>query len=282
MTSFFEKIFSCLCTNKPTQYSGKTVVLYYTMGKKFILYFLLCLASVHYLHAQERVTTFGLQVKPIIPIQFFDAGKQEQSVNNIDYIVNPKLGMSFGMVIRKGFTNSLSLETGINFLRRNYDLTINDADSSFSGTSQFRLLTYEIPVLGLVYVRINRQLYMNAAGGISFDIYPTPLFTADTYFTNSIARTSWLQPSLLANVGWEYRTESSGYFYFGASLHRPFQKIYTEYIKYEGESGFRNEKAIFELTGNYITIDFRYFFHEDPEKRKKKTKKEPKVKGASR
>ncbi|MCB0401251.1 MAG: hypothetical protein KDD41_04150 [Flavobacteriales bacterium] len=252
------------------------------MGKKFILYFLLCLASVHYLHAQERVTTFGLQVKPIIPIQFFDAGKQEQSVNNIDYIVNPKLGMSFGMVIRKGFTNSLSLETGINFLRRNYDLTINDADSSFSGTSQFRLLTYEIPVLGLVYVRINRQLYMNAAGGISFDIYPTPLFTADTYFTNSIARTSWLQPSLLANVGWEYRTESSGYFYFGASLHRPFQKIYTEYIKYEGESGFRNEKAIFELTGNYITIDFRYFFHEDPEKRKKKTKKEPKVKGASR
>ena len=244
------------------------------MKTKVLLYSLLLLLVGFNANAQERVTTFGFQLKPIIPIQFFDAGTQEQTVNNIEYINTPKLGMSFGMVIRMGFTKSLSLETGINVLRRNFDLTINDVDSNFSGTSQFRLLNYEIPVQGLVYVRLNRQMYMNVSGGLSFDIYPTPLFTSDTYFANAVNRNNWLQTSLIANVGWEYRTEKSGYFYFGASFHRPFQVIFREFVTYKGEAGNRREETTFDLTGNYITLDFRYFFHEDPEKKGKKQKKE--------
>ncbi len=247
------------------------------MKLKVFLYLALMLFLATASVAQERVTTFGFQLKPILPLQFFDAGKQEQTVNNIEYINTPKMGVSFGMVIRKGFTKSLSLETGINVLRRNFDLTINEPDSAFSGTSQFQLLNYEIPVLGLVYVKLSRQMFMNAAGGVSFDIYPTPLFTSDIYFANAVNRTHWLQPSLLANIGWEYRTESSGYIYFGASFHRPFRKIFTEYVTYKGEQGNRREEATFDLTGNYITLDFRYFFHEDPERKRKKIKK-PKVK----
>ena len=101
---------------------------------------------------------------------------------------------------------------------------------------------------------------MNVAGGISIDIYPTPLFVEDTYFANAINRTNWVQPSLLANLGWEYRTEKSGYIYFGASLHRPFSTIFEEFVTYKGESGERREETTFDLTGNYLTIDIRYFF----------------------
>lgn len=223
--------------------------------------------------AQERVTTFGVQLKPIIPLQFFDDGFQEQSIDGIDYMSDSKLGLSFGMVIRIGLTKSLSLETGINYLRRNYSLNINEPDSGFSSSSKFRLVNYEIPVQGLVYVRINRNMYMNVSGGVSFDLYPTPLFTSDIYYSNAVNRTGWLQPSLIANIGWEYRTESSGYFYFGASFHRPFQSIMTQYVTYYGESGNRFEEAEFDLSGNYITIDLRYFFHEEERERKKKTKK---------
>ena len=104
------------------------------------------------LKAQEKVTTFGVQLKPIVPINFFGAGKLEKSNNNIQYINQPKFGLSFGMVIRKGLTKSLSIETGLNFLKRNFDLTINDTDSSFSGTSNFSIVNYEIPVLLMVYV----------------------------------------------------------------------------------------------------------------------------------
>ena len=75
--------------------------------------------------SQEKVTTFGIQLKPIIPIEFFNAGKQEKLQNNIQYINQPKFGLSFGMVIRKGLTKSLSIETGLNFLKRNHHYPLN-------------------------------------------------------------------------------------------------------------------------------------------------------------
>ena len=33
------------------------------------------------------------------------------------------------------------------------------------------------------------------------------------------------------------------------------------------------DEVTFDLTGNYFTIDLRYFFHEDKQKKKKKKKK---------
>jgi len=209
-----------------------------------------------------------------------NTGEQQFSENNIDFILTPRVGMNFGMAIRKGFTKSLSLETGINFLQRNYDLTITDMDSSFTGTSSFKLVNYELPVLGLVYVRLGKMIYMNVAGGMSFDIYPSELRTGGEYFDNLLLRSEWLNVSLPANVGWEYRTRKSGFIYFGASLHRPFTNIFRELILYEQYG--KKENATFNLSGNYITIDLRYFFHEDKEKKKKKLKKPVKVKKAKK
>ncbi len=224
--------------------------------------------------AQERITTFGVQFKPIIPIDFINSGNQSLEKNNILYQLKPQPGLNFGMVIRKGFTKNISLETGINILRRNYDLSINDLDSSFLGTSNFRIINYEIPVAALVYVRLADNLFMNVSGGFSLDIYPSDLFTYDDYFENAVNRFGWIRTSLIANVGWEFRTKKSGYFYLGASFHRPFSKIMREYIHYRGFN--KSEQATFDLSGNYLTIDFRYFFHEDKVKKKKKTKKEVK------
>ncbi|PCJ25703.1 MAG: hypothetical protein COA97_07440 [Flavobacteriales bacterium] len=244
------------------------------MKIKVVLYIIVLFVFIPKLFSQEKVTTFGIQLKPIIPVNFFGAGKQEQIQNNIQFINQPKFGLSFGMIIRKGLTKSLSIETGLNFLKRNYDLTINDPDSSFSGTSDFSIVNYEIPVLGLVYVQLGRNMFMNVSGGVSLDIYPTPLFVSGIYFTNAINRTYWIQPSLLANIGWEYRTEKSGYIYIGASLHRSFSNIFTEHVHYNGENDNRDEDITFDLTGNYLTIDIRYFFHEEKQKKKKKVKKE--------
>lgn len=240
------------------------------MVKKVLIYTVVFIISFN-TYSQEKLNAFGIQLKPIIPLQLLDAGTQSKTQNNIEYINNPKLGMSFGMVIRMGFTKSLSLETGINMLRRNYDLTINDLDSNFTSNSSFRITNYEIPVLGLVYVQLNRNMFMNVAGGMSFDMYPTPLFTGDENYSNSIGRTSWLQTSLLANVGWEYRTETSGYWYFGASFHRPFKQIMTEIITYKAYG--RNERVGFDLKGNYLTLDLRYFFPAEKREKKEKIKK---------
>ena len=240
---------------------------------RFILYILVSLFFLPNLFSQEKVTTFGVQLKPIIPVDFFNGGTQVKTRNNIEYINQPRFGMSFGMVIRKGMTKNLSLETGLNFLRRNYDLTINDPDSSFSSKSDFSIVNYEIPVLLLVYIRLGRNTFMNVAGGASIDVYPSDLFVGDEYFENTIVKRAWIQPSMLANLGWEYRTEKSGYIYIGASLHRPFANIFTEFVGYKGERGDRLEGEKFDLTGSYFTIDLRYFFHEEKQEKRVKTKK---------
>lgn len=222
--------------------------------------------------SQERVTTFGLQLKPIIPLGFFDTGKQQQTINNIAFTLNPNLGLNFGMVIRKGFTKSLSLETGINFLRRNYDINISDLDSNTSESSSFKLVNYEIPILGLIYVQLGELLYMNVSGGASLDVYPSDLIkSGDNHYTE-LVRNRWLQASLVANIGWEYRTYKDGYFYIGASLHRPFSEAFNQFIVYN-DGGAKKEISFYKLSGNYITIDFRYFFHENKVKKKRKTKK---------
>jgi len=240
---------------------------------KFILYIFIFLVCLPNLFSQEKVTTFGIQLKPIVPVEFFNAGKQEKTTNNIQYINEPKFGMSFGMVIRRGLTKNLSLETGLNFLRRNYDLTINDPDSSYQSISDFSIVNYEIPLLLLVYVQLGRNTFMNVAGGASIDVYPSDLFVGGENFSNTIIKRGWIQPSMLANLGWEYRTEKSGYVYLGVSLHRPFNNIFTEFIDYERSSGGSVEGESFDLTGSYFTIDLRYFFHEEEQEKRVKTKK---------
>lgn len=227
--------------------------------------------SILSISAQERVTTFGIQFKPIIPSQLFGTGQQTVDQNQVFFTVTPKAGYSFGMVIRKGLNKSLSLETGINYLNRKFELEIKDELLNFTEISDFNLVNYEIPISLLVYIRLSEHLYMNVSGGVALDIYPSDLYTYSENFQNDVIMFDWFRQSLIANIGWEYRTDKSGYFYLGASYHRPLAHMAKEIVWYNGNK--RDERVEFNLSGNYITLDLRYFFHEDPERKKKKVKK---------
>lgn len=225
--------------------------------------------------AQKDVTTFGLQIKPIIPSNLFRAGEETLLRSNFEYSVEQRLGYSFGGVIRRGFTDWFTMETGISAVRRNFTAGVGAVGGS-QDTTGFSIVGYEIPVLGMVYVKLSDKIYMDAAFGLSLDMFPRSVgSTSDSKeFRQFSIRRRWLQTGLLANVGWEYRTKQSGYFYIGASYHRPFQTIYLTRLEYLPDA---NENyAEIGITGNYLTIDLRYFFHSDPEKRKKKEKKRDK------
>jgi len=122
---------------------------------------------------------------------------------------------------------------------------------------------------------------MNASGGFGFNLYPSNTesnsynaefdanFNQVSYRTGKI---NWIKFSLLANYGFEYRTKKDGYFYLGASFDRPFNDIlYTEALIERSNGDKDAVEALF--SGAYITIDFRYFFHESPERKKKRTKR---------
>jgi hypothetical protein len=217
--------------------------------------------------SQENIFTAGFQYRPIFPSEFFKTGANTISQNKIDFSISQKIGYNTGMIIRRGFTKQLSFETGINYTKRNFSLSITD--TTFTDKSGFTIIGYEIPVQGMIFLRMADKIYMSTSLGLSLDMYATPITTHDTYFRHYSRYHSIFQFAALASLGFEYRSVKSGYFYLGSSYHQPFSYFYLSSILYEP----KQEIARIKLAGNFIAIDFRYYFHEDPMKPKKKVKK---------
>jgi len=214
--------------------------------------------------AQERLTTVGIQVKPIFPVNFLGTGTQTTDLDSVKFDIGLKSGFSAGMLIRKGITDFIAIETGINYVKRTYQFHLSDA--SYSVTSGYRIIGYEIPVSMLVYIRLGEQLFMNASMGASVDMYASNVEAFSDNYSVLTVRRSIFQPSIISNIGWEYRTEKAGFFYIGASFHRPFTYEFVSRIHYDRGS---NSKEFYDsMSGSYLTVDFRYFFHEEAAKKK--------------
>jgi len=227
------------------------------------VYFLFFMLATTPLKAQKGITTVGIQYKPIFPVSFLGTGKQSTSSNQVNFDVELKSGFCGGMVVRHGFSELLAFETGINYVKRKYDLTITDGD--FKGTSEFRIIGYEIPVNLLVYIQLGEKLFMNASMGPSADMFASNVQSYDEYFQHVSFRNHIFQASVLANLGWEWRTEKSGFIYLGASYHRPFSFIYLTKVEYKFRG--KDESTDQKLLGNYLTLDLRYFFPENKGKK---------------
>ncbi len=228
------------------------------MKKRY--FFLILFLNSFQTFAQQKITTVGIQIKPFIPSSFFTPAKTITQ-DNATFDLSLNSGFSGGMVVRHGFSDLVAMETGINYVKRKYDLEITDG--GFNDKSQFRIIGYEIPLSLLVYIRLGEQFFMNVSMGHSLDIFASSVQSYDDYFIQRSFRKNLFQSAVIANVGWEYRTKKSGYLCLGASYHRPFSYIYTSQIKYNG----RTDPAVTTLSGNYLTIDLRYFFYEDPHKK---------------
>lgn len=227
---------------------------------------LLLLLTVTQAFGQKNVTTVGLQFKPIFPLNFLGTGTQSQLSEGVQFDFSLKSGFAGGMVVRRGMTELLSFETGINYVKRKYTLGITDA--IFSTESDFRMIAYEIPSSLLAYIQLGEKLFMNASMGASIDMFASSLETQGEGYEHRSKRKNVVQPAVIANIGWEYRTTKSGYWYLGASYHRPFNYIYTSQVQYQrAGKEFLVEQ---QLLGTYLTLDLRYFFHEDPDNVKRK------------
>ncbi len=207
-------------------------------------------------------------------MNFLGTGESTDEDLGVKFTQGLKSGFAGGMVIRRGFSDLLSLEAGINYVKRKYSLKIQDRDLEIN--SSYRIIGYEIPVSLLVYIQLGEQLYMNVSMGPSLDMFASSVQNFDSNFNQVSFRNHVMQAAVLANLGWEWRTEKSGYFYIGASYHRPFQYIYLSEIEYYIPNKLPTEPNAYsesELLGNYLTLDFRYFFHEDPETKKQRKRK---------
>ena len=230
----------------------------------FILFFYFAFNA----KSQNSKTTFGLQYKPIIPSVYFNAADLSKSSKSYIFNLNPKYSNSFGMVIRNQINKTFSIESGLNFTQRNFELSItNDAINLLDFTT-FGMRSYEFPIQLLTYVRASENWYLNIAFGISHNVLASDVKSygeeKENFFFQNTFRRSGGYSAILANLGIEYRTDNKGYYYFGTSLHRPWRVIGRIYPEYDDKINIFNEdrEFYFEMIGNFITIDFRYFFTE--------------------
>src|SRR6185503_13635920 len=93
------------------------------------------------------------------------------SKNNHQFTISPRLGFSAGAVIRSSVTRIFSIESGIYYTSRNFNTTGKDSVGTLV-SDKFRFDNYEIPFLGLLYIRLSKHIYINTAFGLSADFFP--------------------------------------------------------------------------------------------------------------
>ncbi len=218
---------------------------------------------------KERVPSyFGLQVRPVFPTRFI--GSPTLNLNTADsdplYVtttLRQKMGYSFGATVRAGLTKLIALETGINFTQRNFDIDMALPDSSIYGSNDLSFISYDIPINALFYIRLADQWYMNASLGVAMSFSPTNV-QAETnprsvhFFRQTGLVDSKVGFDLNANIGFEFRTEKSGFFYLGGSGRVPFKPIFTLLSEhhYQGYATY----IYGDVDGSFLSIDFKYFF----------------------
>lgn len=208
---------------------------------------------------------FGLQVRPILPTRFIGEPVLEQNNDEFYTTFTQRVGYSFGGVVRVGLTRLISLETGLNYNHRNFDINFSIPDSTVQGKNDLSFITYTLPVNGLVYIPLSEQWFMNASLGASLSYNPTNVGVKSLVdakknyhqFTHS-GLAHKVIAELNANFGFEFRTEKNGFFYIGGSAVVPTSNLF--YLKsvyqYEGYS-----KEMFDkVDGSYLALDFKYFF----------------------
>ncbi len=218
--------------------------------------------------AQSDKISFGIQYKPIIPSSYFNSSDLENKFSQYTFKLNPKYSNSYGMFIRQKITKIFYTEFGINYAARNFELNIQNDVFNIKDVTYFKIRSYELPLQLLTYIRIAELWYLNTSFGISHNILASDIYSNgegnSNYLQNTYRKNGGYQ-ALLTNIGIEYRTNKSGDYYLGMSLHRPWAPIAKTYpvFKIDGinnDADLENSKI--DIPGNFLTFDLRYFFPE--------------------
>lgn len=101
-------------------------------------------------YKKERFPSyFGLQFKPLFATNFLSASELKLTGTEHTATYKQRFGFSFGGTVRIGLHKIVNLETGLNFVQRNYniDFTINSPTTQLTAQTDFRIVSYDIQLM---------------------------------------------------------------------------------------------------------------------------------------
>lgn len=207
---------------------------------------------------------FGFQYRPLIPVGVVGDRPFTIQEESFATTVTPVFGYNYGGIVRVGITQQMSIETGLGYTKRNFRLDYEIPDSNVVAQNRVGFVNYDIPVNWLVYVRLGRDWYANGSLGASLNFYPSNVRTTKNPFGQHLfifegRRGGFFSFDVNANLGFEYRTEEKGVFYFGFSGKLPIQPILLIASEYRHDTF--NQVSFGRIDGATVSLDFKYFFH---------------------
>lgn len=237
-------------------------------NNKHIIFLLLIYLNAN---AQENKTTFGLQFKPILSSKIFNYSHVNSVEENYNFNLVPNFSYSYGMVIRDKLSRTFTIEYGLNYVDRNFKLEFSNSNIKINDFSKFDIRSYECPIQLLTYVQVSEKIFLNASFGFSYNVLTSDIqsFANNTNeYYQIFYRKKGGYIALLSNLGSEFRSDQKGNYYLGISLHLPFSEIgrlypyYDDTINEFNNLDFNNQYFM-DISGRFVTLDFRYFFKEN-------------------
>ncbi|MEN9302944.1 MAG: hypothetical protein RL264_1373 [Bacteroidota bacterium] len=207
---------------------------------------------------------FGFQVRTLFPTSFMGGSSLSLEKDGFETFIQQDLGYAFGGNLRVGLTELIAFETGLNLNQRHYSIQSSLADSGLYVDRKVGFIQYDIPINALIYVKLNKSIYMNASLGIaatykpsSIGIITNPGGKSQFFHLGLVDIRKKIGADLNANVGFEYRTNKIGTFYLGGSARLPFGPMFLLISKYEY---LTYEIVTYgNVGGSFISLDFKYF-----------------------
>lgn len=240
--------------------------------KLLILLFYIAASTSYGQNKSVKNSQVGFLIGALLPVNYFGISAIELSENNSNLKLENQLGYNFGMVLKTDLTKKFSLESGIIFYQRNFQITGSSSNQSsiLRDTSTFSYISYGFPIKSIVYVQLGNDSYMRNSIGFNLDFYASAVATKGRNYRidHYSERARWINGSVSGNLGIEKRGDKLGTFYIGAEINIPISAIAVTRLKfyYDGIM-YDNYERIF-LRGSYFGIKLKYYLPVELESKK--------------
>ncbi|MFM8962820.1 MAG: hypothetical protein ACKOGD_03135 [Sphingomonadales bacterium] len=192
------------------------------------------------------------------------SGTQKFSDSVLRTSITPNDGYTYGGMLRYGITDLISIETGLYYTQRNFQIQSTRTDSALTVDQRLRFVQFEIPIQGNIGIQLSRSFYANAALGAAVLYKPTSVAT----YINPYDKHEFRQVGLVdinkkvgfdirTSIGFEYRNKKAGVFYLGGTAFVQLQPAFIFLSKYQFEN-FK-QAAFGDVNASGFGLDFKYF-----------------------